>query len=134
MKMGSLLPIFYQKYSWHIIGYCRAKLKHKNNMKKSILTIAFLLTISAISFGQTAGERLDKGVYKTKEAAKKTARATKRAGKKIGEETKEVAQDVGDASKKAFNATKRTSKKVGRKVKRSVNRTARKVEKKTDNQ
>jgi gas vesicle protein len=116
-----------------LLLYSLLKHKHRNIMKKSILTIAFLLTISALSFGQTAGERLDKGVDKTKEAAKNTAQATKRAGKKVGEETKEAAQDVGDASKKAVNATKRTSKKVARKAKRTVNRTASKVEDKTDN-
>ena len=70
-------------------------------MKKSILTIAFLLTVSAITFGQTAGERLDKGVDKTKQAAKATARATKRAGKKVGEETKEAASHRYDVPRRA---------------------------------
>jgi preprotein translocase subunit SecF len=107
-----------------MVYYFKSIQKHKqiNNMKKSILTIAFLLTVSAISFSQTAGQKLDKGVEKTKQA-----------GRKVGEETKEATQDVKESGQKAGHSMKMGAKKTARKVKRSVHKTAKKVEDNTQN-
>jgi hypothetical protein len=92
-------------------------------MKKVILSIALFMAVSAVTFAQeTAGQKLDKSVEKTKQAGRDTKRAVKKGANKVGEEAKEAGQDVK-------MATKRT----GKKMKRSVNKTAKKVEEKTEN-
>lgn len=92
-------------------------------MKKVILSIALFMAISSVTFAQeTAGQKLDKSVEKTKQAGRDAKHSMKKGANKVGEEAKEAGQDVK-------MATKRT----GRKIKHSVNRTAKKVEEKTEN-
>lgn len=92
-------------------------------MKKVILSIALVMAVAVVTFAQeTAGQKLDKSVEKTKQAGRNVKHSVKKGANKVGEEAKEAGHDVK-------MATKRT----GRKIKHSVNKAAKKVEVKTEN-
>jgi peptidoglycan hydrolase-like protein with peptidoglycan-binding domain len=83
----------------------------------SVFAVAFGLSLTTAVFAQTAGQKVDRGIDKTKDAAYDTKDAAKNSGETIKDKTKDAAETVKDKTKDAAETVKDKTKSTVEKVK-----------------